>query len=124
MTDAGEVQRMADEVAALMAERLRIGGRGLEAKLRRGGRALPRRIRQEAQLLARAAAGARAPKILHQMDHARIAAAHAACVAHLRPLGAAGRRWAALRNFAASVSLAGIATFAMVVGVLVWRGYL
>ena len=37
------IQQMADRVAQLMEERLRLRGTGLEEKLRRGGRLLPRR---------------------------------------------------------------------------------
>ena len=118
------VQQMADRVAALMEERLRIRGTGLAEKLRRGGRALPRRIRAEAELLAAAAEKARVPKLLMQLDHERVAAAYDACVRYLAPLGRGARVRGYVLDLAAASGFALVVTAAMVVGVLVWRGFL
>ncbi len=117
------VQQMADRVAALMEERLRIRGAGLAAKLRRGGRALPRRVRAEAELLAAAAEQAQMPKLLRQLDHRRVTAAHDACLRYLRPLGRGARLRGHALDLAASAALALVVTAALVVGVLVWRGF-
>ncbi|MDP3338724.1 hypothetical protein [Frigidibacter sp.] len=118
------VQQMADRVAALMEERLRMRGAGLAEKLRRGGRALPRRIRAEAELLAAAAEKAQVPKLLVQMDHARVAAAYDACVRYLHPLGRTARVRGYVLDLAAASGFALVVTAALVVGVLVWRGFL
>ncbi|MFA5537714.1 MAG: hypothetical protein WDA23_00780, partial [Gemmobacter sp.] len=63
------VQQMADRVAALMEERLRIRGRGLAEKVKRGGRALPRKVRREAEYLAEVADLAQHPKVQTMLDH-------------------------------------------------------
>lgn len=118
------VQQMADRVAALMEERMRIRGTGLAEKLRRGGRALPRRIRAEAELLAAAAETAQVPKLLIQMDHERVAAAYDACIRYLRPLGRTARVRGYVLDLAAASGFALVVTAALVVGVLVWRGFL
>lgn len=118
------VQQMADRVAELMELRLKVRGRGLAAKLRRGGRALPRRVRAEALYLAEAAEKAQVPKLLLQLDHQRIATAYDACVRHLAPLGRAGRLRGYLLNLAANLGLILLATLALIVTVLVLRGYL
>jgi len=118
------VQQMADRVAALMEERLRMRGAGLAEKLRRGGRALPRRIRAEAELLAAAAEKAHVPKLLMQLDHERVAAAYDACVRYLAPLGRGARVRGYVLDVAAASGLALVVTAALVVGVLVWRGFL
>ena len=55
------VQQMADRVAGLMEDRLRVRGGGLAEKLKRGGRALPHKVRHEAEYLAKAAALAQIP---------------------------------------------------------------
>ncbi|AMY70679.1 hypothetical protein [Frigidibacter mobilis] len=124
MMGGASVQQMADRVAGLMEERLRIRGAGLAAKLRRGGRALPRRIRAEAELLAAAAEKARVPKLLVQMDHERVAAAYDACLRYLAPLGRGARLRGYLLDLAAAAGFALVVTAALVLGVLVWRGYL
>jgi len=118
------VQQMAERVAALMEERLGVGGRGLAAKLDRGGRQLPKKIRAEARLLAEAAGLAHQPKLTATLDHARVAAAYDACVKYLAPLGRGDRRRALFRGIAGQIVAGLILTFVLVVTVLVLRGYL
>lgn len=118
------IGEMAAEVAGLMQDRLRIGGEGLAAKLRRGAKLLPRDIRRQAEYLAQAERMAGAPKLFHQLDQARIDQAHAACVAHLYPIGRAERRWSVFMSIVVRLAFAIIAVFALLVSVLVWRGYL
>jgi hypothetical protein len=115
------VQQMADRVADLMEDRLRIGGTGLAAKLRRGGRLLPRRVRAQAAFLAEASAKASVPKLLLQLDHQRIASAYDACLRHLSPIGAGKRRRAYLFHLLVSAALAVFVAAALVIGVIVWR---
>jgi len=121
---AASVQQMADRVAALLEERLRLRGDTLAAKLKAGRRALPKKIRMEAEYLAMAAEHARAPKLELQLDHERIAAAYDACLHYLKPLGAAERRRGMLLDIAARVALVVLVTAVLVLSVLVWRGYL
>lgn len=117
------VQQMADRVAQLMEDRLRIRGSGLPEKLRRGGRYLPRRVRAEARYLADAAEKARVPKLQLQLDHPKIAAAYDRCVRHLKPLGQGARRWAMLVGAVTSVGVTVFVTGALLLCVLVWRGF-
>jgi hypothetical protein len=117
------VQQMADRIAQLMGERLRVRGRTLEEKLRRGGRALPKRIRREAIVLAEAAARAQNPRLQLQLDHEEIARAYDICVRYLKPLGAGKRRWAIILNFVTSLAAIVLVTAVLVLAVLVWRGY-
>ena len=116
------VRDMADEVAALMEDRLGIGGRGLAEKLRRGGRLLPRRIRREAGRLARAAEATQNPRLIPLQDMERLRRAHGLCVGHLRPIGLWRRRRGRLADLLAFgvfvVLLAGGAVLALAV----WRG--
>ncbi len=117
-------QQLADRVAQLMEDRLRIRGQGLAEKLRRGGRLLPRRVRAEAEYLVRASTEAQVPKLALRLDHERITRAYDACVRYLKPLGAGARRKAVLLNLATSLAIVALGTFALVLVVLVWRGYL
>ena len=90
--DAVAIQQMAERVADLLEERLRIRGRSLGAKLRRGGRALPRKVRLAAQLLEASAEKARHPKLLGQIDMGAVSDAYALCVRHLTAIDPKGRR--------------------------------
>lgn len=117
-------QQLADRVAQLLEDRLGIRGQGLAEKLRRGGRLLPRRVRAEAAYLARACEEARVPKLALRLDHEHITRAYDICVRYLKPLGAGARRKAMLLNLATSLAVVLIGTFALVLVVLVWRGYL
>ncbi|MDI3336221.1 hypothetical protein QKW60_07375 [Defluviimonas aestuarii] len=115
------VTEMADDVAGLMAVRLRIRGQGLAEKLRRGGRLLPRKVRREAEYLLHACEQDRIPKLRMQLDQDRIASAYQACLTHLKPLGAAGRRRALFLDVLESAGFAVFAILAAVVLIVIWR---
>lgn len=121
---AATIQQMADRVAALMEERLRVRGRTLSDKLARGGRLLPRAVRAEARSLATFAEMAQNPKLLLQIDEARVAQAYDVCVRHLGGIDAWGRG----RSMAMGIltSLVGnlMILALLVAAILVWRGFL
>ena len=118
------IQQMADRVAELMELRLRARGSGLAEKLARGGRALPRRVRAAAGTLAEAAQMAQNPKLLVQIDELRVAAAYDICLLYLGPLGRGARRKGAALDILATMAFSLVVVAALVIGVLVWRGYL
>lgn len=118
------IQQMADRVAALMEERLHIKGRGLGEKLGRGGRRLPRRVRRAAGQLAQFSEMAKSPKLLLQVDEAQVAAAYDTCVRHLGGIGLWDRRRAMLMGMLTSAMSSLLVVGMLVVGVLIWRGYL
>lgn len=117
------VQQMADRVSALMEDRLRIRGTGLSDKLRRSGRVLPLRVRRAAAELVLAADQSRHPKLAARVDKARARRAYGRCLHHLRPIGAGGRRLDYLVGVAARSGVAVLAAMALVIGTLVWRGF-
>jgi len=121
-----DVLAMADEVAALMAQRLGGARRGakpdLATMLRRRGRALPRRQRRAARVLARAQKQAASPKLARQMDNSAAARAHAELVRYLRPLGASARWQAGALNVAAAVMMGLLLVGAVAVWIMVRRG--
>jgi hypothetical protein len=118
------VQQMADRVAELMEERLRVRGDGLPAKLRRGGRFLPRKVRAQAAYLAEAAARAQVPRLQLQIDHTKVTTAYDTCVRHLKPLGRGARRRALALDVMTSLAAVVLVTGVLVLAVLVWRGFL
>lgn len=118
------VQQMADRVAELMEARLRVRGQKLSDKLKRGGRHLPKRILLAAEALAEADRQAQIPHLQTRIDREAAAQAYDICVRYLKPLGAGARRSAFLWGLAGSAAGVVLLTGAMVVSLLVWRGYL
>ena len=122
----GDVRAMADEVAALMGQRLGGARRGtppdLATMLRRRGRALPRRQRRAAQVLAQAQKQAATPRLARQVDSIAAARAHADLVRYLRPLGASARWQEGALNVAAAVLLGLLLVGAAAVWIMVRRG--
>ena len=102
---AVSIQQMADRVAALMEERLRLRGGDLAAKLRKGGRMLPRKVRAAAKDLADAAERAKNPKLLVQIDMEKVARDYDICVHHLSSVARKGGWKVLLVNTAATVAL-------------------
>lgn len=117
------IQQMADRVAQLLEERLRIRGTGLAEKLNRGGRRLPRKVRTAATELARAAHMSQNPKLLLQLDEARIAEAYDTCLRYLAPLGSAARRRGLALSVAAQVAFGLILVAGVAALVLKLRGH-
>ncbi|MGQ0567795.1 MAG: hypothetical protein ACT4OK_22385 [Gemmobacter sp.] len=119
---AASIQQMADRVAGLMEERLRLGGDGLAAKLAKGARLLPRRVREAAERLARAAMMAQNPKLLFQIDEEQVAEDYDLCLRHLLGVSVWDRRKGWMLGAAVSV-LGTVAVVGMLTaGVLYWRG--
>ncbi len=118
------IQQMADRVAGLMEERLRVRGTGLAEKLRKSGRLLPRRVRVQAEFLAQSAALAQNPKLMMQMDQAAVAQAYDVCVKHLGGVNAWERRKGAILGVAASIAAALLMIGGLVLVVLRWRGFI
>lgn len=115
---------MAAEVATLLEQRLKLGGRGLTAKLRRGGRLLPRKVRRAAHHLARLEEMAAHPKGARLLDHEAAALSHQICLSYLRPLGGRERLLDRALHLAASLALILLVVGGGVIAVLSLRGYL
>jgi len=122
--EAGELTARNEALAELIHAKLGTGGSGLEARVRRAGRLLPRRIRQEAGILIEAAALAENPKLARRVDLTRAEAAHAACAQFLEHVDPVARRWDFVLGVLGSIAFGLIVIFAVVTGVMVWRGYL
>lgn len=120
---AASIQQMADRVAVLMEERLRIRGDGLEAKIRKAGRLLPAKVRAKAEYLSKASEMARNPKLLVRVDEAKVAEAYDACVRYLGQVSPGERRISALIGIAASVAFSLLVVVLLVLAVLYWRGF-
>lgn len=118
------IQQMAERVAELMQERLHVKGLGLSEKLRKGGRLLPRKVRQAAADLAQAAEMAQNPKLLLQLDEEKIAGNYDLCVKHLGGLNVWEKRKGMLIGLTTSLLFIVVTVAALVLGIMVWRGFL
>jgi hypothetical protein len=118
------IEQMADRVAALIEERLGVKGKTLSTKLRGAGRRIPSAVRAEARFLETSAMQAQNPKLLVQIDKARVAQAYDTCVKFLNAADRAARRRAMLMGMASSIAFSLFAVGVMVLAVLYWRGFI
>ncbi len=118
------IQQMADRVAELMQSRMRVRGRDLTDKVRRAGKRLPKKVRTAAEVLALSAQAARVPKNYQRVDPEVAAMAYDICLRHLKPMDGAKRRRALFADIGLSTGFALVATGALVIGLLIWRGIL
>ncbi len=115
-------QQMADRVAALMEERLGVKGKTLADKLRKAGRRLPAAVRAEARFLDTAAAQAQNPKLLMQLDEARVAQAYDTCIRFLNAVDTSARRRALVMGILTSMAFSLFVVGLLFLAVLYWRG--
>jgi len=118
------IQQMADRVAALMEQKLRMRGAGLSDKLRRAGRRLPKSVRLAAEALAQAGEMAKSPRLMHRIDEERVAEAYDTCLRHLGAVDPGDRRRGMLIGMAASIAFSLLSVAVLVAVVLWWRGLL
>jgi hypothetical protein len=116
--------QMADQLAQLLADKLRLKGATLADKLRRGGRLLPRRVREGAALIEQAAALEGHPKLAVQIDQGRVQAAYDLCVKHLKAVNPWEKRKDLLISTGLAVTGALIVTALVTGSLLGWRGFL
>jgi hypothetical protein len=118
------IQQMAARISTLLTDRLRIKGGSLGEKLSRSGRSLPRKVSQAAEALNLAAEQSHNPKLLLQIDEEAVAANYDICMRYLGPLNKGDRIWGAMLSLSVSILFSLLAVAALVVGVLVWRGFI
>ncbi|WP_108816233.1 hypothetical protein [Loktanella sp. Alg231-35] len=117
------LQQMVDEVRAAMEGKLRVRGPSLMAQIAKAGRLLPRRVRSDASYLAQAAALAQNPKLARTVDMARAKQAHRRVLGFLSGIDLGAQRRTAALNMIASIAFALLVTGAVVLFVLVQRGF-
>lgn len=118
------IQQMADRVAGLLEQKLRVGGKGLAVKVRKAGRRLPKQVRIAAEALVQAVEMAKNARLVHQIDDALVAEAYDICLKHLGGVDLADRRKGLAVSIAASIAFSLLAVAVLVVVVVRWRGFL
>ena len=118
------IDEKAAHVDDLMKERLNIRGRDLAAKLRHTGRMLPKRIKREVAFLAETEKLAENPKLHPMINRDRVEKAYHACVEYLDSVDDGERRKDLLLGILGNIAMGFLVVSALVVTVLVWRGYI
>lgn len=117
-------QQRADRIAELIEERLGIRGKSLERKLHKAGRLLPRAIQRDGAKLVEALRLQQSPKMARLINEDEVQKAFQACERYLSEIDPWERRKAAAISFLSTNAFNLAAIAAVVVVVLVWRGYL
>ncbi|MDN5786272.1 hypothetical protein [Pseudorhodobacter sp.] len=118
------IQQMADRVSSLLTERMQVKGRDLGEKVKRAARRLPRRVRVAAEGLALAAEQSQHPKLLLQINEETVAENYDICVKHLSTLNKGHKMRGVLLGLSTSILFSLVAVVALVLCVLIWRGFL
>lgn len=118
-----EITARTAEIGDLLQERLGLRGRSLAGQVTRAGRRLPRQVAREARYLAQAESLAANPRLWRQVDPARFDSAHRTVRDHLRGIDPRERRKTRIIGIASGAAFNLLAVAALVLVVLVWRGY-
>jgi hypothetical protein len=118
------LKQMADRIADLLEQKMRIKGHDLSQKLSKGGHRLPRRVRDEAEKLAKMAELATNPKLMKQLDFAAASKAYDYCSRHLGRVGFLARYGLVFEDWALSILTILAVISALTLLVLRWRGFI
>lgn len=112
-----------DDIRSLLDTQLRVRGDTLDKQIYRAGRMLPRKIRAEAAFLVQANQLAQNPKLARMINPGRVAQAHQAISTYLRSVDPKERARTRALNYAGFVAFNMLLLVAVIIAVLVWRGY-
>lgn len=118
------IDQQLQNIRDLLQDRLGLRGASLAGQLRGGVRLLPRKLRKEALYLAQIEALSRHPKGAVMIDQTRALQAYRACHAYLAKLGARERRLTFWKDQGARIGMIIFLVGALVLGLLIWRGFL
>lgn len=124
MTEPVSTDDQIQTILALLREKLGVRGADLGVALNRARNRLPRRIYRQAIALVQAAPLAAHPKLCQTLDHAALAAAATEVQTHLDAISVADRRKGWLLGMLGGLSFNLILALALLIAVLVWRGFL
>lgn len=116
------LKQMADRIADLLEQKMRIKGTNLSEKLSKGGHRLPRRIRTAAATLAQLSELAANPKLMKQVDFEAASKAYDLCLRHLGKVGFLTRHGYVFEQWALSILTVLTILAALALIVMHWRG--
>ncbi|PRY79593.1 hypothetical protein CLV80_102238 [Yoonia maritima] len=117
------IDQQVAEIRGLLETRLRVRGHSLAVQVRKAGRALPRAVRRDLAYMVQSADLVKNPKLARMVDPSHAQRAHRNAVAYLNTINPRERRITAAVNVVASIALVLLVTGAVVLYVLVQRGF-
>ena len=124
MQDAETLMRQCEEVNTLLRDRLGLRKGPLAARLKRAGRRLPARIQKQGTVITDALALLEHPKLSQQIDFSAVNRALIDVKTHLKSIDPADRRRGAMLGAAGGLAFNLLLFGAILIGVLLWRGFL
>jgi hypothetical protein len=121
--DHQRFDRQVDAACGALQARLGARGRSLAARLKRAGRRLPKEARAAGAQIVAAQQMAAHPRLARLVADDRTDAAFATLTAHLKGIDPADRRKGAVLSLAGAVVFDLLVVAALVIAVLVWRGF-
>lgn len=122
--DPNELTRLAERLTALMRDKLEVKAESFPAALRRAGGRLPRRLRREGAVIVATLDQVRSPRLSRIADGEGAARAARRIEAYLSRLDPAADRARARAFFWANIAFRIVVVIALLMAVLVWRGFL
>lgn len=115
--------RTLNDLARLMAERLELRPAPFDRLARKAARRLPRGLRRQALMLAEAQALAQHPRLAMTLDAGELTQAVSDLRVHLKAIDVADHRYGRRLALAGRIAANLITVFALVLAVLIWRGF-
>lgn len=122
--DMQELTRLEQELEGLLSAKFGRSKAPLAKRLPRIGRRLPGFARAAGEVLITARPRLGHPKLAMQVDAAEVKRAHRVLKAHLEGIDVKDRRKGAVLSLLGSLSISLIGVVAILILVLIWRGFL
>lgn len=117
------LEQQVDEIRTLLEIKLRVRGKTFDAQIKKAGRLLPRAVRRDVQFLSQSVELVKNPKLARMVDPARAQKAHGNVVTFLNTVDRREQQLTALINVTASIAFVVLVTAAVLLYVLVQRGF-
>lgn len=124
MIDPGQIQKQNRALTRLAGQKFAFEVETLERAMKKTGRRLPRKAHAQAKILIEAERLAGHPKLSLMLDGDKIAGAQQALRAALDQIDPAERRKGMVLSTLGMAAFHLIAVFALLMAVLLWRGFL
>lgn len=124
MIDKKEITRIETELGKLLAEKHGLKDGPLEQRLRKALRRSPRRIRRAAEGVVRAQMQMGSPKLMRQLEPEALNRDFRILLNHFKAIDVADRRKGMILGMLGGLSFNLLAAFALLLFLLLWRGFL
>lgn len=124
MIDEKELTTKSESIEAELQRAFGFRSKTLARALRKSGRRFPAHLHMMAGRIVEAQSYGGNPKLMRMVDRTKISTAYDEIMAYLKQVDPKDRRTAMVLDITSSIVLKLLAVGALVLGVLIWRGYL